>query len=79
MLAVGAGLVVALAGAWRWWRIVTATPTTTWSAAIQQSLWGLGLVSVVQSTVSHAQVGGFALLLLALWLVEQQHRGDDSG
>lgn len=71
-LAVQAGWLVALGAFSLWGRIVLTIPRTSWARACQGSLLGLGVLCAVQSTISHARLGGVALFLLAWFTAEQR-------
>lgn len=78
MLAVGAGLLIAVWAGWLWWQVCWARPVTETALALQVALFSLGCVSCVQSTLSHASVGGVAFVFLAWWLVEQRKGVSDA-
>lgn len=71
-LSVFAGWVVALWAAWLWWRVVSVVPRTRWASACRGSLLAIGVLALVQGTVSQARIAGLALVLLAWWSLEQR-------
>jgi len=75
-LAVHLGWVVAGGAVWLWSRTVRMAPCTRWATAVQGSLLGLGMLSAVQSTVSHARMAGLLLFFLAWFAVEQREESE---
>lgn len=73
-LAFHAGVVMAGWAAWLWARTVWWTPRTLMAKALQASLAALGVMAIGQSVVTHARLGGLALIFLA-WLWHEQQQG----
>ena len=71
-LVVQSGWVVAFATLVLWVRTVSDRPTSKWARACQGSVLGIGVLSMVQATVSHARIAGVMLIVLAWFMAEQR-------
>lgn len=52
--------------------VTTPSPVNRWAMALKTSFLGLGLLALVQETISHARILGVVIVFMAWWVAEQR-------